>query len=80
MLHRGQNERKINLIKVKLGGKIHQHCVISQPIKLTKEIKERMLYVIEPVGCRVAIDEFASFMSVQIENKKIRFLGEFSKC
>ena len=39
-----------------------------------------MLYVIEPIGCRASVDEFTVFLSAQVENRKIKFLGELGKC
>lgn len=53
--------------------------LMTAPVTLTPELKERSLYVLEPLQCRVSIDEFSIFMKVLIENKKLVFVSEAGK-
>lgn len=80
MLHRSQDFGTCALTQYTINGKVISKALISQPIQVAPELKERLLYEPEPMQARVVVDKFEVGMLVSMMQKKLRFeagIGQF---
>lgn len=67
------------LNKYSACDKLVHATILSHPIVLAPDLKERALYVTEPAQCKATLDEFSIIVKLCVENKKLKFQSQSGK-